>query len=72
MQQFWNDVGVKVNVEHMDGPTFVTRFYEEHDFDLGYGCCEGVAVRVSAYSAATCSLPVTTALATATHRWTIW
>ncbi|MCB0114187.1 MAG: ABC transporter substrate-binding protein [Caldilineaceae bacterium] len=42
MQQFWNDVGVKVNVEHMDGPTFVTRFYEEHDFDLGYGCC-GVA-----------------------------
>jgi len=42
MQQFWNDVGVKVAIEHMDGPTFVTRFYEEADFDLGYGCC-GVA-----------------------------
>ncbi|MBI1295027.1 hypothetical protein GC175_08720 [bacterium] len=42
MQQFWNDIGLTVNVEHMDGPTFVTRFYEEHDFDLAYGCC-GVA-----------------------------
>ncbi|MFZ1753852.1 MAG: ABC transporter substrate-binding protein, partial [Caldilineaceae bacterium] len=42
MQQFWSDIGVKVNIEHMDGPTFVTRFYEEADFDLGYGCC-GVA-----------------------------
>lgn len=42
MQQFWNDAGVKVAIEHMDGPTFVTRFYEEADFDLGYGCC-GVA-----------------------------
>ena len=39
MQQFWAEIGVKVNVEHMDGPTFVTRFYEEPDFDLGYGCC---------------------------------
>jgi len=43
MQQFWAEVGVQVNVEHMDGPTFVTRFYEEPDFDLGYGCC-GIAL----------------------------
>lgn len=42
MQQYWADVGVKVKVEHMDGPTFVTRFYQEASFDLGYGCC-GVA-----------------------------
>ena len=43
MQQYWADVGLKVSVEHMDGPTFVARFYEEPDFDLGYGCC-GVAL----------------------------
>ncbi len=42
MQQMWADVGLKVNVEHMDGPTFVTRFYDQADFDLGYGCC-GIA-----------------------------
>lgn len=42
MQQYWADVGIKVVVEHMDGPTFVSRFYENPDFDLGYGCC-GVA-----------------------------
>lgn len=43
MQQFWAEVGVNVSVAHMDGPTFVNRFYEEPDFDLGYGCC-GVAL----------------------------
>ncbi|MBV7332068.1 ABC transporter substrate-binding protein [Chloroflexi bacterium TSY] len=43
MQQFWAEVGINVSVEHMDGPTFVARFYEEPDFDLGYGCC-GVAL----------------------------
>jgi peptide/nickel transport system substrate-binding protein len=43
MQQFWEEVGVKVSIEHMDGPTFVTRFYNDADFDLGYGCC-GVAL----------------------------
>lgn len=43
MQQYWADVGVKVSVEHMDAPTFVARFYENPDFDLGYGCC-GVAL----------------------------
>jgi peptide/nickel transport system substrate-binding protein len=43
MQQYWADVGVKMTVEHMDGPTFVARFYENPDFDLGYGCC-GVAL----------------------------
>jgi len=42
MQQYWADVGIKVAIEHMDGPTFVARFYENPDFDLGYGCC-GVA-----------------------------
>ena len=43
MQQYWADVGIDVSVAHMDGPTFVSRFYEEPDFDLGYGCC-GVAL----------------------------
>lgn len=43
MQQYWAEVGVDVGVVHMDGPTFVNRFYEEPDFDLGYGCC-GVAL----------------------------
>jgi peptide/nickel transport system substrate-binding protein len=43
MQQFWEEVGVKVSIEHMDGPTFVNRFYEQANFDLGYGCC-GVAL----------------------------
>lgn len=43
MQQFWAEVGVNVSIEHMDGPTFVSQFYEEPDFDLGYGCC-GVAL----------------------------
>ena len=43
MQQFWAEVGIQVSVLHMDGPTFVTRFYEAPDFDLGYGCC-GVAL----------------------------
>lgn len=43
MQQYWADAGIKVAVEHMDGPTFVARFYENPDFDLGYGCC-GVAL----------------------------
>ena len=43
MQQYWAEAGIDVNVAHMDGPTFVSRFYEEPDFDLGYGCC-GVAL----------------------------
>ncbi|MEM7134004.1 MAG: ABC transporter substrate-binding protein [Chloroflexota bacterium] len=43
MQQYWADAGIQVAIEHMDGPTFVARFYEEPDFDLGYGCC-GVAL----------------------------
>lgn len=53
MQQFWADVGVKVNVTHMDAAAWVARVYEQTDFDLGYGCC-GISVpfEYSRYSCA--------------------
>ncbi|MCC6453875.1 MAG: ABC transporter substrate-binding protein [Caldilineaceae bacterium] len=53
MQQYWADVGVKVNVEHMESPAWAARVYEEPDFDLGYGCC-GISVpfEYSRYSCA--------------------
>ncbi len=39
MQQFWNDVGVKVELVYLDGPAWVARVYDNDDFDLSYGCC---------------------------------
>ncbi len=39
MQQYWAQVGVTVNVEHMESPAWAARVYEEPDFDLAYGCC---------------------------------
>jgi peptide/nickel transport system substrate-binding protein len=39
MQQYWSDVGIKVNLVYMDGATWVQRVYADQDFDLSYGCC---------------------------------
>ena len=39
MQQFWADVGVKVELVYLDGPAWVARVYDNDDFDLSYGCC---------------------------------
>lgn len=39
MQQYWADVGIKVNLVYLDGPTWVERVYDKMDFDLSYGCC---------------------------------
>ncbi len=39
MQQFWADVGVKVDLVYLDGPSWVARVYDNDDFDLSYGCC---------------------------------
>jgi len=39
MQQMWADVGIKVNIETMDGPSFIERYYNQHEFELGFGCC---------------------------------
>ncbi len=39
MQQYWNDVGIKVNLVYLDGPAWVARVYDNDDFDMSYGCC---------------------------------
>ncbi|CAN5861490.1 hypothetical protein BH10CHL1_BH10CHL1_46870 [soil metagenome] len=39
MQQYWADVGVKVNLVYLDGATWVQRVYADKNFDLSYGCC---------------------------------
>lgn len=39
MQQYWNDVGIKVELIYLDGPAWVARVYDNDDFDLSYGCC---------------------------------
>ena len=53
MQQYWADVGVTVNVEHMESPAWAERVYENPDYDLAYGCC-GISVpfEYSRYSCA--------------------
>jgi peptide/nickel transport system substrate-binding protein len=53
MQQYWADVGVTVNVEHMESPAWAARVYENPDYDLAYGCC-GISVpfEYSRYSCA--------------------
>jgi len=39
MQQYWNDVGIKVDLVYLDGPAWVARVYDNDDFDMSYGCC---------------------------------
>ncbi len=39
MQQFWADVGVKVNPQYVEIPTLIERVVSDDDFDLLYGCC---------------------------------
>lgn len=39
LQQAWQDIGLKVNIQYMDGPTWVDSVYNRYEFDLGYGCC---------------------------------
>jgi peptide/nickel transport system substrate-binding protein len=39
MQQYWNDVGIKVNLVYLDGPAWVARVYDNDEFDMSYGCC---------------------------------
>lgn len=39
MQQYWNEVGIKVNLVYLDGPAWVARVYDNDDFDMSYGCC---------------------------------
>ena len=39
MQQFWADVGIKVDLVYLDGPAWVARVYDNDEFDLSYGCC---------------------------------
>ena len=39
MQQYWNDVGIKVDLVYLDGPSWVARVYDNDDFDMSYGCC---------------------------------
>jgi ABC-type transport system substrate-binding protein len=38
MQQYWADVGVKVNTQFLDIPTLVERRSQD-DYDMIYGCC---------------------------------
>jgi peptide/nickel transport system substrate-binding protein len=39
MQQYWNDVGIKVDLVYLDGPSWVARVYDNDEFDMSYGCC---------------------------------
>jgi peptide/nickel transport system substrate-binding protein len=39
MQQYWSDVGVKVNTQYVDIPTVIERTSTTDDFDMVYGCC---------------------------------
>jgi len=39
MQQYWNDVGIKVDLVYLDGPAWVDRVLENDDFHLAYACC---------------------------------
>jgi peptide/nickel transport system substrate-binding protein len=39
LQQYWADVGVKVNPQYVDVPTVIERVSATDDFDMVYGCC---------------------------------
>lgn len=43
MQQFWAEVGLKVEVAHMDAPAWAAQVYEDPTYELAYGCC-GISV----------------------------
>lgn len=43
MQQFWAEVGLNVEVAHMDGPSWAAQVYQEPTYELAYGCC-GISV----------------------------
>lgn len=43
MQQFWAEVGLQVEVAHMDGPSWAAQVYEDPTYELAYGCC-GISV----------------------------
>lgn len=43
MQQFWAEVGLKVEVAHMDAPAWAAQVYEDPVYELAYGCC-GISV----------------------------
>ncbi|MCB0106009.1 MAG: ABC transporter substrate-binding protein, partial [Caldilineaceae bacterium] len=43
MQQFWAEVGLKVEVAHMDAPSWAAQVYEDPTYELAYGCC-GISV----------------------------
>ena len=39
MQQYWADVGIKVELVYLDGPAWIARVLDNDDFHLSYGCC---------------------------------
>ena len=39
IQQYWNDVGIQVELIYLDGPAWVDRVLENDDFHLAYACC---------------------------------
>ncbi len=43
MQQFWAEVGLQVEVAHMDAPSWAAQVYEDPTYELAYGCC-GISV----------------------------
>jgi len=43
IQQFWAEVGLNVEVAHMDAPSWVAQVYEDPIYELAYGCC-GISV----------------------------
>lgn len=43
MQQFWAEVGLNVEVAHMDAPSWAAQVYEDPTYELAYGCC-GISV----------------------------
>lgn len=43
MQQFWAEIGLTVDVAHMDAPAWAAQVYEDPVYELAYGCC-GISV----------------------------
>lgn len=52
MQQYWGDIGIKVNLNYMDSTTWVQMVYADYEFDLSFGCCGWV--HISQARGATC------------------
>ena len=53
MQQYWAEIGLNVEVAHMDSATWAAQVYEDPTYELAYGCC-GISVpfEYSRYSCA--------------------